>query len=206
MRYIQKIIKSLSAGKDKNQQGFTIVEVMIVLAIAGLILAVVFVAVPALQRNQRNNARRNDVAYIKAQLNQLVANAGNRVPTSPSQIGGILKVGELNYLGKNGMEADDLKTATTEIITQGTVYYSTDGSVGHAAGAETGIGTTDTDIVVLLANKSCDKDIIGDTTANTNNGVNLKGYTFGTASASRNIAVIYTLEGDTNTYCEDTTL
>ncbi|MCY4010801.1 MAG: hypothetical protein OXF30_01895 [Candidatus Saccharibacteria bacterium] len=40
---------------------------MIVLVVAGLILAVVFIAVTTLQRNQRNGARQNDVAYLKAQ-------------------------------------------------------------------------------------------------------------------------------------------
>ena len=45
----------------KRNQGFTIIEVMIVLAIAGLIMLIVFLAVPALQRNQRNTARKQDV-------------------------------------------------------------------------------------------------------------------------------------------------
>ncbi|HPW47952.1 MAG TPA: prepilin-type N-terminal cleavage/methylation domain-containing protein, partial [Candidatus Saccharibacteria bacterium] len=35
----------------KDQKGFTIIEVLIVLAIAALILLIVFLAVPALQRN-----------------------------------------------------------------------------------------------------------------------------------------------------------
>ncbi|MDQ3065292.1 MAG: prepilin-type N-terminal cleavage/methylation domain-containing protein, partial [bacterium] len=34
-----------------NNKGFTIIEVLIVLAIAGLIMLIVFLAVPALQRN-----------------------------------------------------------------------------------------------------------------------------------------------------------
>ena len=50
----------------KDQKGFTIIEVMIVLAIAGLIIAVVLVAVPQLQRNQRNNARKSILSRIKS--------------------------------------------------------------------------------------------------------------------------------------------
>jgi prepilin-type N-terminal cleavage/methylation domain-containing protein len=42
--------------KTKRAEGFTIIEVMIVLAIAGLIMVIVFIAVPQLQRNQRANA------------------------------------------------------------------------------------------------------------------------------------------------------
>jgi len=83
--------------KRNNQGGFTIVEVMIVLAIAGLILAVVFIAVPALQRNQRNSARQNDVAYIQSQFNQAKANKGNQLPTR-SELNNVLKADEVNYI------------------------------------------------------------------------------------------------------------
>jgi prepilin-type N-terminal cleavage/methylation domain-containing protein len=38
----------------RYRTGFTIIEVMIVLAIAGLILLIVFLAVPALEREARN--------------------------------------------------------------------------------------------------------------------------------------------------------
>ena len=70
---------------------------MIVLAIAGLILAVVFVAVSALQRNQRNSARRNDVAYLKTAFTTTVSNLGNQIP-SASQFGSALKSDEMNYI------------------------------------------------------------------------------------------------------------
>ena len=48
----------------KSQKGFTIIEVALVLAIGALIFLVVFLAVPALQRNQRNDARKRDVSNI----------------------------------------------------------------------------------------------------------------------------------------------
>ena len=50
---LAKLIKGDTNKQDRKESGFTIVEVMIVLAIAGLILAIVFIAVPALQRNAR---------------------------------------------------------------------------------------------------------------------------------------------------------
>ena len=64
----------------KNQTGFTIVEVMIVLAIAGLILAIVFIAVPALQRNSRNTGRRADLGNLRAQLETWTSNNGGKIP------------------------------------------------------------------------------------------------------------------------------
>jgi prepilin-type N-terminal cleavage/methylation domain-containing protein len=54
----------------KPKDGFTIIEVMIVLAIAGVILLIVFLAVPAVQRNTRNVERKNAAAFISAQRQQ----------------------------------------------------------------------------------------------------------------------------------------
>ena len=72
---------------------------MIVLAIAGLILAVVFVAVPALNRNQRNSGRNNDRAFIRTQYDQSLANAGGRVPTTIQY-----NPNEVNHVGAAGLE------------------------------------------------------------------------------------------------------
>lgn len=58
----------------KKSEGFTIIEVLIVLAIAGLIMLIVFLAVPALQRNQRNNARNNDGARVAAAVTECLSN------------------------------------------------------------------------------------------------------------------------------------
>lgn len=47
-----------------NRKAFTIIEVVLVLAIAGLIFLMVFIALPALQRSQRNTRRRQDMSRI----------------------------------------------------------------------------------------------------------------------------------------------
>lgn len=59
--------------KNRNE-GFTIIEVLIVLAIAGLIMLIVFLAVPALQRNARNTQRTNDIARMAAAVGECFAN------------------------------------------------------------------------------------------------------------------------------------
>jgi prepilin-type N-terminal cleavage/methylation domain-containing protein len=64
----------LSRLQSKKEQGFTIIEVLIVLAIAGLIMLIVFLAVPALQRNQRNNARNADASRVAASITECLAN------------------------------------------------------------------------------------------------------------------------------------
>jgi prepilin-type N-terminal cleavage/methylation domain-containing protein len=59
---------------QNKTEGFTIIEVLIVLAIAGLIMLIVFLAVPALQRNSRNTQRTNDVARMSAAVNECLNN------------------------------------------------------------------------------------------------------------------------------------
>ncbi|MDQ3123607.1 MAG: prepilin-type N-terminal cleavage/methylation domain-containing protein [bacterium] len=68
-----------------NNKGFTIIEVLIVLAIAGLIMLIVFLAVPALQRNQRNNARNSDASRISAAVTECLANRNGLTASCDTQ-------------------------------------------------------------------------------------------------------------------------
>lgn len=63
-----------------NKKGFTIIEVVLVLAIAGLIFLMVFIALPALQRSQRNTRRRQDMARILTAFNDYQANNNGKMP------------------------------------------------------------------------------------------------------------------------------
>jgi prepilin-type N-terminal cleavage/methylation domain-containing protein len=65
---------------DINAKGFTIIEVLIVLAIAGLILLIVLLAIPALQRSQRNNARKSDAGHVVSAINSFVADNNGVLP------------------------------------------------------------------------------------------------------------------------------
>jgi len=73
------MLKNLLGKKEK---GFTIIEVMIVLAIAGLILVVVLIAVPQLQRNQRNENRRSVAARIVTEINNYAGNNNGNYPVA----------------------------------------------------------------------------------------------------------------------------
>lgn len=63
-----------------QSSGFTIIEVLIVLAIAALILVIVFLAVPTLQRNSRNTQIRNDAANLLGYVNDYAANNNGALP------------------------------------------------------------------------------------------------------------------------------
>jgi prepilin-type N-terminal cleavage/methylation domain-containing protein len=67
--------------RKADAKGFTIIEVLIVLAIVGLIMLIVFLAVPALQRNNRNTQRRNDVSHLGGLINEYITNNQGSLPT-----------------------------------------------------------------------------------------------------------------------------
>jgi prepilin-type N-terminal cleavage/methylation domain-containing protein len=69
------MLRRLQKLKEK-QQGFTIIEVLIVLAIAGLIMVVVFLAIPNLQKSQRNNSRKTDANNLLSAFSDYLSNNG----------------------------------------------------------------------------------------------------------------------------------
>lgn len=60
--------------------GFTIIEVVLVLAIAGLIFLMVFIALPALQRSQRDTQRRDDMARVTEAITKYQTNNNGKLP------------------------------------------------------------------------------------------------------------------------------
>lgn len=74
----------MAKNNIKSKQGFTIIEVVLVLAIAGLIFLMVFVALPALQRSQRDTSRRNDMSRVDTSLVQYQTNHSNQSNNLPN--------------------------------------------------------------------------------------------------------------------------
>lgn len=72
----------MNVQQAKQQKGFTIIEVILVLAIAALIFLMVFIALPALQRGQRDTARKNDVGDIASAVTNYTSNNNGTFPTS----------------------------------------------------------------------------------------------------------------------------
>ena len=69
---LQKLLKRKAAG-------FTLIELVLVLAIAGLILVIVFLAVAGAQRSRRDTGRKDVVNRTVAEYDQLVADGLNPV-------------------------------------------------------------------------------------------------------------------------------
>ena len=73
-------------AQQKANKGFTIIEVVLVLAIAGLIFLMVFLAWPALQRSQRDTQRRSDVTRFVSQVNSYATNNKGSIPKNRYRI------------------------------------------------------------------------------------------------------------------------
>lgn len=67
--------------QTESNRGFTIIEVVLVLAIAGLIFLMVFIALPALQRGQRDAQRKSDLTRISVQITNYLSSTRGSVPT-----------------------------------------------------------------------------------------------------------------------------
>ncbi len=138
----------LSNIKKSDNKGFTIIEVMIVLAIAGLIILIVFLAVPALQRNARNTARRTDAGRIASSVNNFVTNNNGKLPTvtvgggSTTDAASILT--DAGTLGQYTLSAGTAVAPNTFTITTGTqAALTTADAVQLVEGATcSGAGTT----------------------------------------------------------------
>ncbi len=147
----------------RKESGFTIIEVVLVLAIAGLIFLVVFLALPALQRSQRDSQRRTDLGRLMAQLETYASNNNGRYPdpATATEISGFIG----NYLTNDGAVWTDPTGGSTYGIVNGTtipatvpeptgtIYYRTNAQCGTAEGDfATGSGTRSIAAIVGLEN------------------------------------------------------
>ena len=97
-----------------QSKGFTIIEVLIVLAIAGLIILIVFLAVPALQRNSRNTQRKNDVASLTGAVQESTNNNGGTLPALATAVANA-KLGY--YAAATDVQGNTLNNAVVNTVT-----------------------------------------------------------------------------------------
>lgn len=66
----------------KKDKGFTLIEIVLVLAIAGLILVIVFLAVSGAQKSRRDTQRKSDVSRIAAAMENYASNNNGTYPAN----------------------------------------------------------------------------------------------------------------------------
>ncbi len=72
----------MNVPHTNKQKGFTIIEVVLVLAIAALIFLMVFIALPQLQKSQRDTQRRDDLGRVSTQITNYQSSNRGRLPDS----------------------------------------------------------------------------------------------------------------------------
>lgn len=145
----------------KKEKGFTIIEVVLVLAIAGLIFMMVFLALPALQRSQRDTQRKQDLSRAMMAINNYTSSNRGSLPTLDSNfVKSYLSVGGDTFIdpsGANTVATPDAKTytftvsssKTTPVLpasfdskdTQNVIYYTTSAVCGAGGGDTVADGT-----------------------------------------------------------------
>lgn len=68
------------------KRGFTVIEVVLVLAIAGLIFLMVFIALPSLQRQSRDTQRRRDMETVISAIKSYQSNNRGALPDGNFQV------------------------------------------------------------------------------------------------------------------------
>lgn len=133
----------------KKQSGFTLIEVVIVLAIAALIMVIVFLAVQGAQRSRRDTATKNDVNRVTALAESFASGNGGKYPTA-------LNVTDFqnNWVRKDITNVAYVVQLSTGTGPVGTIYISPGGTCDSGAikpGGNKGLAASTT----LEAGKYC---------------------------------------------------
>ena len=144
----------------KQDNGFTIIEVMIVLAIAAVIMLIVFLAVPALQRNSRNTQYRSEAGRWLSAANEFVSNSNGTLPVCGSYPCNSATAGNdpnkiLGYVGNvsNITSIDEVtpgQTAAALTPTLSKAVLETGVTCGATGGASVTVSSGGTKSIVLV--------------------------------------------------------
>jgi prepilin-type N-terminal cleavage/methylation domain-containing protein len=163
--------------KETNQRGFTIIEVVLVLAIAGLIFLMVFIALPALQSSQRDTARKADVGAVTSAITSYTGNNRGSFPSTLALTGNAN--GDPDGSGKFAGYITPVSNNTTNV---------------KVVAAKTSQSVAQGEMVVVQSSKC-------DTTGAASNGTATETLVAGT---TRQYAVVTYLEaGGGTSYCQD---
>lgn len=149
--FIERWIFNMNSINKNNKKGFTIIEVVLVLAIAGLIFLMVFLALPALQRSQRDTQRKNDASRLRAAITDYTSNNRGALPwTDAGAIANdsafltnyVLKGSSFNDPSTNAqytVQAKDTKSAVSMgDATIGTMYVASKAACGNDGAIKSG--------------------------------------------------------------------
>jgi type II secretory pathway pseudopilin PulG len=136
-----------------STSGFTIIETLIVFAVAGLLILLIFQAVPALQRGSRNDQRKQDVSLILDTISRFQLNNTGSFPVATDTLANAKLA---YYVGNPAL------VATHPAVEQPTTGVAFNFSANaHTAAPES---NTNTNSVWIYNHRKCNSDDSGNST------------------------------------------
>ncbi len=176
-----------------NKSGFTIIEVVITIAIGAAVMALVLNAVQGARRSQRNVNRAADVSAVTAAVNQYIANR-NTLPTARTDIDSFLN--ELAHYIPGNIEIG-IMTGTLGSYNLAGVTYATATHTALNGGVILKVANDpDADNIVILGDAACLADDIEAVATNQTDDLLEDG-------GLRQMVITYRIEADANIYCEE---
>ena len=120
---------------SRKKSGFTLIEIVIVLAIAALIMVIVFVAVQGAQRSRRDTTSRSNAAATLAAIEQYASNNSGSLPSQDAA--GVTAMANYVTNIKPTPAQDATATAPTTAPVSGTVIWAVNNTCSATAGALT---------------------------------------------------------------------
>ena len=106
---------SQKAGREKEEQGFTLTEIAIVLGIIGLILGAIWVAAAAVYTNMRTSKTTTELLDVVQNVRKMYATSGTVDPGADMTTFGVQAGKTLTYIQGGVFPADTLNAAATAV-------------------------------------------------------------------------------------------
>jgi prepilin-type N-terminal cleavage/methylation domain-containing protein len=129
----------------RSKKGFTLIEIVLVLAIAGLIMLIVFLAVSGAQKSRRDTQRKGDAQGLAAALEQYYS-TNQSYPASGASPGA-------TYWSRTDPSTGAAYTLTATVASApatGTIGYATGNICSGGLGTTTGASSNNYAVVVGL--------------------------------------------------------
>lgn len=137
--------------KQNNTKGFTIIEVVLVLAIASLIFLMVFIALPALQRSQRDSALKSEASKVLSAITSYQSSNKNAWPTAStafaSYVDGTADTGTITLPSGTTIQIGTYNAAGGAVPDYNQIYVTT----GATCATNPAIGASDNGQNTLVA-------------------------------------------------------
>lgn len=134
------ILKLNMQIKQKQQSGFTIVELLIVIVIIGILAAITVVAFNGVQGRANDTTIRSDLASIAKQLETIkVVSSNSAYPTTTELVSNKLSASKNSYeKSRNNLyycrTTDNMNYAVGAVSTSGKNYFLVNGKIEEAVG------------------------------------------------------------------------